>query len=437
MKKTSLLSIALLAPLVALVACSDSGSGDAAGDGAGTNGGTSSGASSGGASSGGASSGGASSGGHGESPPSKAKAITRALGGSHADHFLVGLGNDGTDDGNDPAYKLGVTLDLHYHYLNGLSTEGGWPTWNKNPDYVQKRIREAKKNGVIPMFTFYEMAAHGEADMSVLVDEAFMTTLFKDYAQALAGIAGEGGPVVLHLEPDFWGFAGQKSIKAGGLSKIPAHVTQRAPECASLPNDVTGVAKCMIAMARTRAPNAILGLHASPFGTNMGALLNADPKFDVVADAKLLASQAKQMGFDTADIFVIDGLDRDAGCYETGYSVGGQTVCTKTPNAYWDETNVKLPNFKQFFTWAHTLSTELGLPFLIWQIPFGEPGTTPGTPGKWRDNRTKYFFEHTDEIVAAGGMGAVWGSGAQGQTPLSNGYKNGVKSFFAAPLMLP
>lgn len=389
--------------------------------------------------SGGASSGGASSGQAPgpEGPVSKAKALTRKLGGAHADHFLVGLGNDGTDSGNDPAYNLGVTLDLHYHYLSGLSTTGGWATWNKNPDYVVKRIRESKARGVVPMFTVYQIAAKGEANMSVLVDEAFMTAYFKDYAQALAGIAAEGGPVVLHIEPDFWGFAGQRSLNVGGLSKVPAKVSSKAPECASLPNDVTGFGKCLIAMARTRAPNAIVGHHASPFGTNMGALLNADPKFDVVADAKKLAAQARELGFTQGDLFVIDGLDRDAGCYEVGYSAAGETVCSKSPNAYWDETNVKLPNFKQFFTWAKTISTELDMPFLIWQIPFGEPSATPGTPGKWRDNRTKYFFEHTNEIVDAGGVGAVWGSGAPGQTPMSNGYKNGVKAYFAKPFALP
>src|SRR5215469_1344448 len=65
-----------------------------------------------------------------EGVASKARALTEKLGGSHAGHFLVGMGNDGTNSGDDPAYELGINLDLHYHYLVGLSTEGGWPTWN-------------------------------------------------------------------------------------------------------------------------------------------------------------------------------------------------------------------------------------------------------------------------------------------------------------------
>src|SRR5258706_7401241 len=68
------------------------------------------------------------------------KGFANKLGRTHAGHFLVGMGNDGTNDGNDPAYNLGVTLDLHDHYLVGLSTERGWPTSNSNPDYAGKPI---------------------------------------------------------------------------------------------------------------------------------------------------------------------------------------------------------------------------------------------------------------------------------------------------------
>jgi hypothetical protein len=295
--------------------------------------------------------------------PSKAAALTAKLGPSHAGHFLVGMGQDSGD-----AFTLGVTFDMRYHYLTGISSEGGWPSWQKSPDYAQEKIRQAKAHGVVPMLTLYQLAAHGDGNPSVLTDDAFLATFFKDYALLLADIAGEGGPVILHLEPDFWGYAGQWSLERGGMANVTAHVSGRAPECAGLPNDVTGLAKCMLAMARSRAPNAIVGFHASPFGTNQGALMNTNPSFDVVADATKLAAQCKQMGFDAADLFMIDGLDRDAGCYEAGYATGGETVCGVSGGHYWDETNTKLPHFRQFFTWAKTISDALKLPFMIWQI---------------------------------------------------------------------
>lgn len=370
-------------------------------------------------------------------PVSKAKAITRKLGGNRADRFLVGMGNDGTDSGDDDAYKLGPTLDVHYHYLNGLSSEGGWATWNKNPDYPTKRMREARNKGVVPMFTFYEMAAHGDGNRAPLTDSAFLTTYFKDFSQVLADIAADGKPVILHLEPDFWGYAGQWAKQSGGLSKVTMNISGKAPECAGKPNNVIGFANCLYDMVRGRTPNVILAFHMSAFGTNVDPLLNTDPQFDVVGEARKLAAQGKEMGFTRADLFVVDALDRDAGCYEVGYTVNGEVLCRKESNRYWDDRNVKLPHFNQYFTWLKTLSTELDLPYMIWQIPFGEPSSSPGSPGKWRDNRTAYFFTHMDQIVGTGGMAAVWGTGAPGQSYLTPSFKSGVKAYFASPVALP
>jgi hypothetical protein len=49
-------------------------------------------------------------------------------------------------------------------------------------------------------------------------------------------------------------------------------------------------------------------------------------------------------------------------------------------------------------------------------------------------------FNHVDEFVAAGGLGAVFGTGAGNQTYITTDgdqFKNGVRSYFANPLALP
>jgi hypothetical protein len=78
---------------------------------------------------------------------------------------------------------------------------------------------------------------------------------------------------------------------------------------------------------------------------------------------------------------------------------------------------------------------------LWWQTPFGVPSATPGgTAGKYRDNRVKYIFEHTDEFVAAGGLGVVFGGGAGNQTTYtsdSGQFKAAVTKYFASPVPLP
>jgi hypothetical protein len=82
-----------------------------------------------------------------------------------------------------------------------------------------------------------------------------------------------------------------------------------------------------------------------------------------------------------------------------------------------------------------------GLPVVWWQTPFGVPSTTPGgTAGHYRDNRVDYFLKHPTELVAVGGLGVVFGSGAENQTtPASDGgqFQNLSTQYLANPAPLP
>jgi hypothetical protein len=356
--------------------------------------------------------------------------LTQKLGGGHAGHFLVGVGNDGTNGGNDDAYNLGVTLDLHYHYLTGIHSSGGWTTWNSNPDYAGKRIRESRPHGQVTMLTVYMMASWGDgAIKSELESAQFMADWFADWSQLLATIKSEGDPVVLHVEPDFWGYAQQQSVSKALVSQ------SKAAECAGQPDTIAGFGKCLVAMARARAPNALLGFHASPWSSNVDTGSNTDPKLDVAAEAAKTVAFFKTCGLDQADFVAADVSDRDAGCYEAGHA----PMCSpKRANVYWDENNQTLPHFKQHFAWASALTAGLGLPLVWWQLPYGAPSASPGgSVGAWRDNRVHYFFAHVPELVAAGGVGAVWGTGAGDQTYLTGEFKTAVKGYLASPYPLP
>jgi hypothetical protein len=378
---------------------------------------------------------------------SSASGFAAALGAPHSGHFLVGMGADGTNGGDDPAYNLGVTLDLHYQYLVGLSTEGGWTTYNTNPDYATVRIEQCKSHGVIPMFAYYAMAAAGDGNLAGSVQNAtYMTTYFQDFIQLLADVKTAGSPVVILHEPDFWAYNEQLSITNGGADKVPAQVSvSGAPECNGQPDTIIGLAQCLLKLTRSRAPTALLGFHASSWGSGNDIEDNTDPTFDVAGEAAKTVSFFKAIGADQADFVSTDLLDRDAGCYEVAGAgePAGMMNCGTTPRTgvYWDETNATLPNFHQELTWAKAITTGLGLPMIWWQLPFGAPSTTPGgTSGAYRDNRVDYMFGHFDEYVAAGGVGAVWGAGASYQTDVTtdNGeYQTAVQAYFKAPLALP
>jgi len=266
-----------------------------------------------------------------------------------------------------------------------------------------------------------------------------MTVYFKDFIQLLHDVAAAGSPVVILVEPDFWGFAEQAALNGGGPSSIGARVSASgAPACAGEPDTLVGFSHCLIKLARSLAPTALIGLHASGWGSLYDVDSNTNPSLDIVGEANKSIAYFKAIGADQADFLSTDVIDRDAGCYE----VAGPN-CGSTPrsNVYWDETNASLPNFHQELTWAKAMTAGLGLPMIWWQLPFGTPSSSPGgTAGHFRDNRVHYMLSHPSEYVAAGGVGAVWGTGASGQTDVTTDnaqFQMAVQKYFMAPTPLP
>ena len=375
----------------------------------------SSGASRGGGDAGSGGAGGLGGGGGGATPGSAATLATGLRGDAH---FLVGMGNDlANDHAMDGAYTLGPTLDLHYTYLVGLGS-GAWPTWNANGAFVNIMTDSADARGVTPMFTLYQMAANGDGNLSGLGDDTFMKEYWDATRLLFQRLAMFGKPAVVHVEPDFWGYAEQHA--KGVPSMLPVKVS--AAECSGLPQDVGGMARCILALARRYAPKAVIGLHASSWG---------DPS------PAAIAAWMKAVGADGADFLATDMLDRDAGCFEAHTDPN----CMRGGSGwYWDESNATSPNFHDFLAYSKTLSDGVGLPMLWWQVPFGVPSSTPGgSDGHYRDNRVHYLFGHVDEFVAAGGVGVAFGTGAAKQTYITSDggqFKAAVTAYFARPTAL-
>jgi len=348
-----------------------------------------------------------------------AKDLAMALRGKT--NFLIGLGNDLPKDynwDNSGAFTLGVTLDLHYIYLTGLPGEGGWTDWNPGAQFPVVIGNADKKHNVSPMQTVWSMPARGENRMDVLVDDSFMSKYWDAAKQLFQRLGTDlNVPGVVHLEPDFWAYA-EMATKENAKAQ-PVHLS---PECTGLPADLTGMGRCWLKLARTYAPKVLVGFHASTWG---------GPTPEAVGNF------LKSIGGSEADLVIIDMLDRDAGCFEDGKL----PQCMRQGKFYWDETNATSPNFHEHLAWSKALSTTLGRPILWWQLPLGVPSTTPGgTSGHFRDNRVKYLFSHVQEFVDAGGLGAVFGTGADDQTFITTDggqFKNAVTQYFQAPVALP
>jgi hypothetical protein len=361
-------------------------------------------------------------------PPgaSTAAQVATALG--RDTHFLVGLGNDlrgapDYDHNRDGVYTLGVTLDLHYAYLSGLQGSYGWPDWNPNGSFVNILTDSARAHGVTPMFTLYAMAQWGDGNLSVTTNDQYMAPYWSGVKLLFQRLAAFGGPAVVHLEPDFWAFA-QRSYP--DPTRMSVHVGSLVSECADLPENLVGMGKCLVRLARTYAPKVIVGLHASSWASDAGG-----------AD---VAQYLLRVGLADYDLVVLDVLDRDAGCFEA-HTDPNCLRGSATDAWYWDATNQTSPNFHEHLAWAKALSTAAGKPLLWWQLPLGVPSTQRGgTAGHYRDNRVQYVFDHPDEFVAAGGVGAVFGTGTGNQTDITTDggqFQRAVTAYLASPTRLP
>ena len=325
------------------------------------------------------------------------------------------MGNDlANNHANDGAYTLGPTLDLHYTYLVGLGA-GAWPTWNADGSFVNIMTDSADAKSVTPMFTLYQMAANGDGNLSGLADDTFMRATGSQTRLLFQRIAMFGKPAVVHVEPDFWGYAEMTSH--GVPSALPVKVS--AAEC------------CVAAAGRRR--HGPLHLHARAHVRAEGGRRPARLGVGRRAAADIVAFM-KAVGADEGDFLATDLLDRDAGCFEA--HTDPNCMRGGTTGWYWDETNTTSPNFHEFLATTKTLHDGVGLPMMWWQIPFGVPSATPGgTAGHYRDNRVHYIFAHPDELVAAGLFGCAFGTGAGNQTYIdSDGgqFKNAVTAYFAA-----
>jgi hypothetical protein len=276
----------------------------------------------------------------------------------------------------------------------------------------------------IPMITYYEIlqgsgANEGAGEVTAANDATFMHRYFADWRFLLQKVGQS--QALFHVEPDFWGYAMQVNPDP---TAIPAAVASaNSTDCAGMPNTIAGMGKCMIAMVRTYAPNAKVGLHASAWATNIDVTGNTSPSLDVAGEAMKLATFLLACGAGSADFDVVETSDRDAGYYA---SIGRDTA--------WDATNTTLPDFHQDFAWATALAEAVGKPNLWWQTPLGN-ALQNNTTDHWQDNRVQYFFGHMNEMAAAHGVGVVYGAGATGQTtPESDGgyFVSESKAYFMA-----
>jgi hypothetical protein len=297
-------------------------------------------------------------------------------------------------------------LGFRYQYLaGGVNTGSGWATWNPNGTFASMYVQDSWAHGELPVLTYYMLlqskpgAGGGEsaADLANLQNAQTMTAYWQDVTLMFKRVKGTK-PVVVHVEPDLWGYLEQA-------------------------NDValaSTFAKQWIALRNQLAPNVILAYHMSGWGTKHDIVYEKPPDGTVRAYATQSATFYKSLHA-KFDIAFEDFSDRDAGFYAK------QEGNPKT----WFEP----ADFHRHLLYAQTFVKLAGVRMVAWQIPLGNTlmRALNNTWDHFQDNRVQWLLgagsrARLKQYVAAGFAGFMFGRGADGATCACDAAKDGVTS---------
>ena len=322
------------------------------------------------------------------------------------------------DPGDAAALRRAAPFGFRYQYLaGGANTGAGWATWNPNGSFVSRYDAESWANGEIPVFSYYQLlqskpAGGNEAtvDLAHLRDPSVMAAYWKDVRLFFARARGTK-TVVLHIEPDLWGYI-EQAARGDDASTVPAVVP------GGLPQTAAGFAQEFVRLRDQLAPNVLLAYHMSGWGTKHDILYEKPPNATVRAYATRSAAFYRSLHA-RFDVSFEDFSDRDAGFY-----------AVQQGNA---KTWFSPADFARHLLYAKTFVGLAGVRMVAWQIPLGNTvmRAMNNTWGHFQDNRVQWLLgpssrDHLRAYVAAGFVGFLFGRGADGATCACDAAKDGV-----------
>jgi hypothetical protein len=303
---------------------------------------------------------------------------------------------------------------FRYQYLaGGVNTGSGWSTWNPNGSFVSLYLNESRNAHVTPVLTYYMLlqsrpavgSGERDQDLSNLRNVGTMRAYWRDLRLALTRARGQGR-VILHVEPDLWGYM-QQAARADQASSIPAALSSTGdPELAGLPNDARGFAQAVVRLRDRTAPNVKLAWHLSVWGTNEDPTYSNPSRKRIRRLARRSARFYRSLGADF-DLVFNDVADRDAGYREKVLGDGGRSRWTAG-------------DFHRHARYIRGFTRRTHEKVVVWQIPLGNT-TLPDTSGSYRDNRVQWWLgkrrrKHLREARRAGIVALLFGAGAAGNT---------------------
>ena len=220
--------------------------------------------------------------------------------------FQLGLA-DAPGDAAD--LTASAPFGMRYQYLaGGVNTGGGWQNWNTGGQFVDDYIADSVAHDVVPVFTYYmllqsnpDVGAEDTVDLAHLESTTLMNAYWGD-VKAFFQHAKTSTPVVMHVEPDLWGYIEQAATNDAAATVPAAVASSGFTDLVGYANNAAGFAKAFVHLRDLYAPNVVLAWHLSDWGTGVDIHANAPSDADTDALAGRAAAYYGSLGanFDLA-----------------------------------------------------------------------------------------------------------------------------------------
>jgi hypothetical protein len=262
------------------------------------------------------------------------------------------------------------------------------------------------------VFSYYQIrqslpgASNGDepaADLGNLDDVTTMRAYYADLEVFFKRAAAAGGPVVLHLEPDLFGYIEQHAGRAGAASVPAAVASTGLAQLRGLPDNASGFARAVLALRDRFAPRVLIGYPISIWGTGVDIHLNhpSPARVDAMAAQSVAFYRSLHADF---DLTFTEVTDRDAGYAQ---SVNHQS------DAWWHAVD-----FSRDLRFLSDYHRAIAKPIVMWQIPLGNTVSplVNNTPFHYQDNKVQFFLgagnrAHLRAFAAAGVVALLFGGG--------------------------
>ncbi len=359
-------------------------------------------------------------------------------------NFMLGLGNLPEQLGWMTG--SGATWDARYQYLTrDYPTGQDWTSWYPGGGGFASDYMTASFNaGYLPVFTYYNILGYSAADTTYegtrdylnLNTAAVMLNYFTNFKLLMDKAKLFNKPVIVHVEPDLWGFMQKANPNPTQISAIVGS-SGYAP-VAAYPNTVAGFAQALTALRNTYAPNVLLAYHVSTWGSTQGDVgTNTNPYLNVSIAAQETANFYNSLGANF-DLLFYDIADRDSAYYQ---------LVLAEPGRWWDTSNASQPSFSRFHQFAAQLTQATNKRAFLWQVPIGNTiyCTMDNSSHHYQDNRVQYYLGGNDnsrlqELADAGIIGVLFGPGVPTNTTYYDAAGDGVTNPLASgciPASLP